>query len=237
MIASQTLRQRSYKKFAMALNWGQHYKHCKEILLSAIKASRHGWTWELEDAVSQHFFDIVVTNTNDASQLVQTLSYIYHRHEQGKRKLYNSRELEIEHGFFTPLVFSVTGGMGQECSKFHNHPLDRIAGKTEQRYEKVISWITCKLSFTIMRSALLCLRGSCGRRVAWFVAWLIFYTACIFAIKLLHYGYTKNAIDSFPNWRIRWYRQGQNATRANLQTSTKFTNTDIRAKLHYRELV
>ena len=35
-----------------------------------------------------------------------------------------------------------------------------IATKTDQRYDQVMSWIRCKLSFLIMRSALFCLRGS-----------------------------------------------------------------------------
>ena len=68
--------------------------------------------------------------------------------------------MNIEHGTFTPLVFSVTGVMGKECSVFHKHIADKIARKTEQSYNDVISVIRCKLSFLILRSALLCIRGS-----------------------------------------------------------------------------
>ena len=54
-------------------------------------------------------------------------------------------------------IFSM---MYQKCIKFHKHLADKIATKTNQRYEDVIAWIRCKLSFLIMQSAQLCLRGS-----------------------------------------------------------------------------
>ena len=42
----------------------------------------------------------------------------------------------------------------------HKHLAEKISRKTEERYEKVISVIRCKLSFIILKSALLCIRGS-----------------------------------------------------------------------------
>ena len=72
----------------------------------------------------------------------------------------NRRIMDIEHGTFTPLVFSVSGGMGKECSMFHKHVAEKISIKTEERYEKVLSTIRCKLSFIILKSVLMCVRGS-----------------------------------------------------------------------------
>ena len=37
--------------------------------------------------------------------------------EVEKKRKYNERVMQIEHGTFTPLVFSATGGMGREASK------------------------------------------------------------------------------------------------------------------------
>ena len=68
--------------------------------------------------------------------------------------------MNIEHGTFTPLVFSVSGVMGKECSMFHKHMAEKIAKKTEERYERIITVIRCKLSFMLLRAALLCVRGS-----------------------------------------------------------------------------
>ena len=68
--------------------------------------------------------------------------------------------MNIEHGAFTPLVFSVAESMGKECSMFHKDVAERLAIKTGERYEKIISTIRCKLSFLILKSALMCVRGS-----------------------------------------------------------------------------
>ena len=57
-------------------------------------------------------------------------------------------------------IYSINGGMSEECTIYHKHLAEKIASKTDQRYDHVISWIRCKLSFLIMKSALLCLRGS-----------------------------------------------------------------------------
>ena len=40
------------------------------------------------------------------------MASMYRRHENEKRRAYQQRILEVEHGSFTPLVFSATGGMG-----------------------------------------------------------------------------------------------------------------------------
>ena len=65
--------------------------------------------------------------------------------------------MNIEHGTFTPLVFSVTGVMGKECSMFHKHIADKISKKNDENYSNVINVIKCKLSFLILRAALLCI--------------------------------------------------------------------------------
>ena len=68
--------------------------------------------------------------------------------------------MNMEHGTFTPLVFSLTGGEGPETSMFHKYIVQKIANKTEEKYGKVQTLTRCKLSFLILRSVLLCIRGS-----------------------------------------------------------------------------
>ena len=43
---------------------------------------------------------------------------------------------------------------------FHKHMAEKIAKKFNESYEKVITVIRCKLSFIILRSAVLCITGS-----------------------------------------------------------------------------
>ena len=72
--------------------------------------------------------------------------------------------IEIEQGTFTPLVFTTTGGMADECVKYHSRVEELIANKKGESYSSAISWIRAKVSFAIVRSAILCLRGSRSRR-------------------------------------------------------------------------
>ena len=87
-------------------------------------------------------------------------SQIYRRHEQEKKRKYNDRVMNIEQGTFTPLVYSRSGGLGNECQNFYRHLANKIATKTIDKYEKVLTWIRCRLSFIVVKAALLCLRGS-----------------------------------------------------------------------------
>ena len=106
------------------------------------------------------YFDIRVSNTNADSHKNAKTETVLAKQEREKKRQYNNRIMNIEHGTFTPLIFSVTGVMGKECSTFHKHIADKIARKTEQSYSDVISVMRCKLSFLILRSVLMCVRGS-----------------------------------------------------------------------------
>ena len=106
------------------------------------------------------FFDIRVTNTNADSARALSSSHIYRRHEQEKKRKYNDRVMNIEQGTFTPLVYSTSGGLGNECHTFYRQLANKIATKTNDKYEKVLTWIRCRLSFIVVKVALLCLRGS-----------------------------------------------------------------------------
>ena len=85
---------------------------------------------------------------------------IYRIHENEKKRKYNSRVTEIEQGTFTPLVFTTTGGMADECLRYHSRLAKLLSAKKQESYTTTISWVRAKVSFAILRSALLCLRGS-----------------------------------------------------------------------------
>ena len=106
------------------------------------------------------YFDICVTNTNSATQKNVSIEKVLKKHELRKKRAYNRRIMEIEHGTFTPLIFALNGGVGIECSRFHNHIAERLSVKTNERYESILTWIRCKLSFMVLRASLLCIRGS-----------------------------------------------------------------------------
>jgi len=63
----------------------------------------------------------------------------YRMHENEKKRRYSSRVLDVEHGTFTPLVFTTTSGMGQECLRYHSRLAERIALKKGKQYAQTIS--------------------------------------------------------------------------------------------------
>ena len=88
-----------------------------------------------------------------------TPKQIYKKHENEKWQ-YAERVMEIEQGTFTPLVFTTTGGAADEYVKYHSRLAELIANEKGESYASAISWIRAKVSFAIVRLALLCLRGS-----------------------------------------------------------------------------
>ena len=89
-----------------------------------------------------------------------TTHSIFKRQETDKKREYNQRVLEVEHGTFTPLVIGTNGGMGIECQMFIKNLADMIAIKQSEEYATVITWIRTKLAFEVLRSTILCVRGS-----------------------------------------------------------------------------
>ena len=106
------------------------------------------------------FFDVRVCHPNAESYKDLEPQQIYRMHENEKKRLYSRRVLDIEHGTFTPLVFTTTGGMGNECLRYHSRLAELIAIKKGEQYAKTMSWIRSRISFALLRSALVCLRGS-----------------------------------------------------------------------------
>ena len=92
------------------------------------------------------------------------LNQIYRQHETEKKRQYASRVLEVEQATFTPLVLSTTGGMAAECKGYHSRLAELLATKNRESYATTMSWIRARVSFALLRSALLCLRGSRAKR-------------------------------------------------------------------------
>jgi len=63
------------------------------------------------------FFDIRVFNPLAKRYVSLEPQRCYILNENEKKRHYNNRVMEIEHGSLTPLVFSATGGYGRECGK------------------------------------------------------------------------------------------------------------------------
>jgi hypothetical protein len=62
------------------------------------------------------YFDVRVFHPNAVSNGSGTISAAYKKHEAIKKRAYGQRIRDVEHGVFTPLIFSTTGGMGPEAT-------------------------------------------------------------------------------------------------------------------------
>ena len=68
-----------------------------------------------------------------------------------------------QHAKFTLLCVSVDGMLGSEAVFFVKRMSDFLAAKWERPYSVVSGWVRARLSFAILRAALLCVRDSCTK--------------------------------------------------------------------------
>ena len=113
------------------------------------------------------FFDTRVYYPLAQSHLGQSLSALHLAQEKEKRRQYNERILQVEMGTFTPLVFTSSGGMAKECSLFYSKLAEMIAEKRNQPKSIITSWLRSRLGHSLLRSALICLRGSRTSTKSW----------------------------------------------------------------------
>ena len=112
------------------------------------------------DRHDRAFFDVRVFNPLAPSNCRSSLTATYRRHENIKKRSYEQRIREVEHGSFTPLVFSASGGMAPAATITFKRLASLIAEKQQQDYNKTIARIRCLLSFSLVRSSVMCLRGA-----------------------------------------------------------------------------
>jgi hypothetical protein len=109
------------------------------------------------------FFDIRVFNLSAQSYQGQSLEQACRTNEKEKKRQYNDRVLQAENGTFTPLVFNATGGMGNEGAAFYKQLCTLLSKKRNEPISAISAWVNTKLSFALLRSAILCIRGTRSR--------------------------------------------------------------------------
>ena len=110
--------------------------------------------------LGERFLDIRISDPNTNRYLNGTLPRCHEINEKEKKRNYNNRILQIEHGTFTPLVFSIYGSMGRDCKKFYSKLAELLSDKRKESKSLTVNWLRTKLCFGLLKSCLLCLRGS-----------------------------------------------------------------------------
>ena len=62
-----------------------------------------------------------------------------------KKQNYNNRILQTEHGTFMPLVFSIYGSMGGDCTQFYSKLAEFLPDKRKQSKSLMVNWLRTKL--------------------------------------------------------------------------------------------
>ena len=113
--------------------------------------------WQLHEMA---FVDIMVFNPIAKSRINTSLDTVFQQQENRKKKLYNARVIQVEHGSFTPIVLSALGGFGLETSRFMAKVFEKVAEKKDLEMSVVSNYIRTKISFELVRSQVACVRGS-----------------------------------------------------------------------------
>ena len=90
----------------------------------------------------------------------KTLQSCYRHLEARKRHEYQDRMLNVEHGSFSPLIFSTSGSMGPTASVVFRRLASLLSIKRDEHYSKTILFIRCQLGFALLHSAVRCLCGT-----------------------------------------------------------------------------
>ena len=78
------------------------------------------------------FLNIRVFNANANRCINTTLPQCHETNDKEKKRNYNYRILQIEHGAFTTLAFSIYGSMGRECTKFYSKLEELLSNKRKE---------------------------------------------------------------------------------------------------------
>lgn len=84
----------------------------------------------------------------------------YTHHEKAKHQAYEQRTRQVEQASFVPAVFSTTGRMGRAASSLYKRMAHLYSEKYGEPYSTIMASIRCKLSFALIHSGIMCLRGS-----------------------------------------------------------------------------
>ena len=102
----------------------------------------------------------MVFDPNPSRYLSKSLQQCHAMNEHEKKRSYNERVLQVVHGTFTSWVFSIYSSMGRERNTCYSRLSQLISDKRNLLKSITMNWIRTKVCFALLKSSLLCLRGS-----------------------------------------------------------------------------
>ena len=106
------------------------------------------------------FIDVRVFNPHAPLNCSNSLAASYVWQEKVKRRSCDQQIHDVEHASFVPAIFSTTGGMAKHAIALYKRITSILAEKTGEKYSVVMASIHCRISFVLLQSSIMCLRGS-----------------------------------------------------------------------------
>ncbi|XP_066926215.1 uncharacterized protein [Clytia hemisphaerica] len=131
---------------------------CKDVKVEPILTTLSGETFETKSTnIQDHarldiaargfwipgqkaFFDVRVFNPIAKKFRNSTVSKACDANEREKKNVYNSRIMKVEHGSFTPIVFTAMGGMGRETRHFYKRLSELLSEKRNESLAITTTW-------------------------------------------------------------------------------------------------
>ena len=124
---------------------------------SPYKVTNQVSPYKVTNQVSPYKVTNQVTLLSSPTRSKFALASCFTHHERQKKRAYEQRVVEVENGSFTPLIFST---MGRLASIFYSRLAMMLSEKRQQPFSSTMGWLRCQLSFSFLRSSILCIRGS-----------------------------------------------------------------------------
>ena len=110
------------------------------------------------------FFDFRVFYPFASSHNTKSPAQLFKKIASDKKREYEQRMIEVDNASFIPMIMSSSGMMGPEMTIVLKHLARKLATQSGEQYSHVVGVLRCRFAFSMMRMALICLRGSRRRR-------------------------------------------------------------------------
>ena|ERR1700750_1244956 len=116
--------------------------------------------------MQQAYFDVKVVSPFARSYSHLTQASILKTAEKSKMREYKERIRDVEHADFNPLVFTTVGAMAPQSQIVMKKLAEKLGGKKGVNQAVVTGWLRVRLSFALLRTTLLCVRGTRRKKFA-----------------------------------------------------------------------
>jgi hypothetical protein len=107
--------------------------------------------------VRQAYFEVKVVSPLARSYANLTAAALFRMAEKSKNREYKERIREVEHGDFNR-------GLAPQSSIVVKRIAEKLSEKQSINMSVVSGWLRCRLSFALLRTTILCVRGTRRKR-------------------------------------------------------------------------